>query len=249
MYCPSYGTVLAVRYCVPGYYCPSGTSNPTDDASLICPIGHSCPQGSSSPVPCAPGSYSYQVGRASCDPCPVGYFCNDPEGTVIPADCRKGSKCEIGASSIHVCEPGYYQDSDNSGECRDCPEGYYCDAPSGTINPKECPLYSYCPSNTASPILCEDGSYGDTTKLTSSSDCTPCDPGKYCTNGKISGYCSPGYLCRQGAKTSNPSVAIQHMNHTKDIQIYLLSLSSAQCPPNYYVIIFYNYYFHTFKKN
>ena len=46
MYCPLPRTVIATRLCFEGYYCPSGTVNPTSNASLLCPMGNRCPEGS-----------------------------------------------------------------------------------------------------------------------------------------------------------------------------------------------------------
>ncbi len=44
-----------VQQCAGGYFCPTGTADPSAVASLICPKAHRCPLGSSAPLPCAAG--------------------------------------------------------------------------------------------------------------------------------------------------------------------------------------------------
>lgn len=61
-YCPSSGTVLAVKLCTTGFYCPAGTSTPTK----VCPVGSFCPQGSSFPSTCFAGTYQDELQQGNC---------------------------------------------------------------------------------------------------------------------------------------------------------------------------------------
>ena len=63
-----------------------------------------------------------------------------------------------------------------------CEQGFYCDEESK----KACP----------------EGTYGATTGLLTTEDCTPCDPKKYCSRTGLQAPeadCDAGYYCRLGA--------------------------------------------------
>ncbi|KAH3750574.1 hypothetical protein DPMN_185101 [Dreissena polymorpha] len=64
-------------------------------------------------------------------------------------------------------------------ECNACPAGYYCDE---TIGMRVvCPAGYFCPEGTGADWqACPRGTYSNTTGLHNSSQCTPCDAGKYC---------------------------------------------------------------------
>lgn len=58
-------------------------------------------------------------------------------------------------------------------------------------------LFSHVPG-----VDCQIGTYSNETGLTEESECTACDPGKYCdTPGLIepAGECDPGHFCESGA--------------------------------------------------
>ena len=58
--------------------------------------------------------------------------------------------------------------------------------------PTTCPEGSYCPENTkySTEFLCPPGSYSNQTGLSTISQCTPCNPGRYCAGeGKSYLYC------------------------------------------------------------
>jgi hypothetical protein len=94
-YCASAGLTAPTGLCSAGYYCMRGNIDPaptsgtssavvvTSGGSVtvtlggdVCPVGFTCGNGTSTPVPCAPGTYSSDLGRSTaCLPCPAGYFC------------------------------------------------------------------------------------------------------------------------------------------------------------------------------
>ena len=53
----------------------------------------------------------------------------------------------------------------------------------GVDVPVECPPGSYCPMNTEHPLqyLCPNGTYSNQTGLERADQCTPCDPGWFCS--------------------------------------------------------------------
>ena len=68
-------------YCDAGYYCPGGQDTPSP-GDLTCWKGHYCVVGSSLPELCPNGTYQFDAGRAECDICPAGYYCDPAEGNV-----------------------------------------------------------------------------------------------------------------------------------------------------------------------
>lgn len=53
----------------------------------------------------------------------------------------------------------------------------------GVSVPSACPPGSYCPQGTkeAMEYLCPEGTYSNKTGLNNYTQCTPCDPGYYCS--------------------------------------------------------------------
>ena len=137
-----------------------------------CPAGNYCPQGIAAPKPCPLGSYSSSSGlraKGECQPCPGGFYCN---GTGLTAP---------------------------SGECE---PRYYCESNATTATPEDggltgdpCIVGHYCPGNTADPIPCDFGTFMN---ITHASQCWPCTPGYYCTNGHSPQACPSGYYCPEG---------------------------------------------------
>ena len=198
MYCPLPGTVIATRLCLEGYYCPSGTVNPTSTASLLCPMGNRCPEGSWAPEPCPQGSYQDEEGKKDCKVCPAGSYCGALNGTVIPTLCPAGSSCEEGSSTISPCPLGSYQDVVGSEYCKPCLEGHYCNEAGGTT-PVPCTPGTYCPVGSTNMSPCKAGSYQN---MTGSSDCQLCPSGYYCDDvkGTITPLlCLPGTVCPFGS--------------------------------------------------
>ena len=176
MYCPNYGTVYAVRSCEEGYYCPTGTANPTLNVSLICLPGHMCPSGSAFPTKCTLGKYQPLEGQGNCLTCPAGYTCGDKDGTVVESKCPAGSECPPGSFEISLCEPGKYQELPGSSSCKPCPSGNYCNAAGGTVFPILCDAGHACPAKSINATSCLPGMYQDSA---GSDSCKTCPQGKH----------------------------------------------------------------------
>ena len=200
----------------------------------ICPPGHYCPEGSPSPVQCPPGTNTSSIGLVSvgqCQSCVKGYYCPNngtvhatrlclagyycPSGTSNPADfaelsCPTGHYCPEGSDVPIACESGSYQDERGKSECKLCPEGYYCER--NTTTPMDCPAGYYCPSQTdfATQYPCPNGTYSNSTLLTSVGECDECTPGYYCGYEALTeptGLCTGGYFCGGGSSVSTPTRA------------------------------------------
>lgn len=68
-------------------------------------------------------------------------------------------------------------------------------------------LGHFCPQATSEPLACTPGSYGNTTGLQLSSDCTSCDGGMHCNRYGLtrpSGLCSASFYCIEGSSSSTP---------------------------------------------
>lgn len=142
-----------------GHYCPSGTSDP-----IKCPIGtfsNSLQNSNKSDCrPCTEGKYCETQGllRPTGD-CDRGYYCPPGQSSKRPAKykCTPGHYCPNGSSNERPCESGSYQDEYSQWKCKECPNGFYCDASilnftnceHGVQLPKPCPRGYYCPNGTA----------------------------------------------------------------------------------------------------
>jgi hypothetical protein len=172
----------------------------------ICPKQHFCAAGTSQPLTCADGTIQRKIGKSTCDRCPSGYTCK----AGIQEKCPQYKVCVITESYDYpyakTCEGGFYMTSDQFGvkthdDCISCPLSKYCqasrivnncapgyvcleesDAHRPDIDDKAyaCPLGYYCPEGTKSPILCPIGTFTNTTAAKQISECTQCQPGKYC---------------------------------------------------------------------
>ena len=65
--------------------------------------------------------------------------------------------------------------------------GYFCDvanAPFTSYTSYVCPIGYYCPNGTefSTQYGCPKGMYGTATQLETPSQCTSCDPGRYCAS-------------------------------------------------------------------
>lgn len=202
MFCPLAGTVVATRKCTAGYYCPSGTANPTDNSTLLCPVGHRCPVGSSEPEPCALGYFQSSAGQSECLLCPPGYACGSVAGTVEPSICRAGSKCPAGSSEVTPCDVGTYQDIAGSDTCKVCTGGFYCDVTDGTVHPVQCGTGTFCLEGSSTPSSCEVGYYQD---IAGSIGCKVCPRGKVCSSPGTAHptVCPAGSWCAEASSSVN----------------------------------------------
>eukprot|EP01135_Chromosphaera_perkinsii_P005913 Nk52_evm8s371 gene=Nk52_evmTU8s371 len=197
-----------------------------------CPAGFACPQGATSPSPCPAGKFSDTIGLTTlndCKPCTPGhycpstgmtspqgkcdpgYFCTSASTTKTPTDgsmgniCQAGHECPQGASQPIPCVAGKHAAGTGNAACVTCPVGNYC---AGTTALQPCPLGNYCTLGTTTLLpKCPAGTYATGGGLAAQSDCTQCDPGKYCDTEKasaVAGSCSAGYYCQSGVNTPTP---------------------------------------------
>lgn len=72
-----------------------------------------------------------------------------------------------------------------------------------------CPQGYYCPAGAPKKLPCPRGTYGAASGLSSESECTPCEAGKYCFGKGLdqpSGPCRAGYYCAGSSKYPAPEV-------------------------------------------
>jgi hypothetical protein len=78
--------------------------------------------------------------------------------------------------------------------------------------------------------LCHNGTYGieldndDTYGFNDTGNCTACPPSQFCTAGRITGDCAPGYVCLRNANQHTPDIEDDDGN-VKD---------AYACPLGYY---------------
>ena len=195
--------------------------------SLWLDVGHYCLTGSPSPTQCPPGTNSSSYGLAavtSCPPCTAGYYCPMngtvyatllcsagyycPSGTSLPSlQCPRGSFCVSGSANPAPCEAGTYQDQLGNDTCKGCPAGSYCGL--NTSFPVTCPMGFFCPSQTqyGNQYPCSNGTFSNSTGLSTVDQCLPCSPGQYCGSTGLTqptGNCSMGYFCGGGSSVATP---------------------------------------------
>ncbi len=96
-----------------------------------------------------------------------------------------------------VCAPSSLSDSASL----PCPAGSACGIGTGfgNVTLLACALGSFCPNGTQFPTQypCPPGTFTASRFLTSSSQCTTCYPGSFCSGGgsAVSGACAAGYFC------------------------------------------------------
>jgi hypothetical protein len=192
--CPSgrYGatagmtSTLCTGPCSPGYYCPIGSTSPTQNkcgnANLFCPEGSALPR-----------------------IVEVGYYSTYGAGTNGdyngPADVR---------SYERMCEPGFFCKGGNKFLCRSghyganyrkvtmdcdgpCDAGHYC--PEGSISPTEVMCGGpdrFCPRNSSQPIFVKTGYYSTGLDDSRRDAETIAPPGHYAIAGLVY-VCPAGY--------------------------------------------------------
>ena len=105
-------------------------------------------------------------------------------------------------SDCSACDPGYYCPGyGNTAATLNCSAGYYCSSGSSMAQPTDgvtgdvCPVGSYCPTGSGSPIPCAPGTYTDTTL---NAECLTCTAGHYCIMGTNPEDCPAGWYCPAG---------------------------------------------------
>ena len=204
------------KICPAGLECPAGMDRAPDLITDKCRQGYYCPRGDVSPcpVPCPEGTFNEIYGLtqvAECQACSPGDYCI-PEGLNATAGpCPGGYYCPEGTADPHTnpCPIGFYRNGaarESFQDCSECISGYYCDS-EGLADPIDCPQGYFCVSGSTFPQPCPLGTYGNSTNLRRSSDCTPCPGGYYCDGiGRTepTDVCDAGFYCREKAYTSAP---------------------------------------------
>ncbi|XP_062816991.1 zonadhesin isoform X2 [Anolis carolinensis] len=244
-------SMLRTMVCPAGLLCPKGLAAVPNATGHACPRGYYCPQGgdNSQVKPCPNGTYGGRrgLGRADqCLPCPVGKYCyregGEPQGISQPTgDCPSGYACPPGTGFPYSfpCLPGSYWENstmDGGGVCKPCPAGFYCDFVA-MIQPKICPLGSYCTSGSSQPEQCPKGTYGHKKGLTGLQECNPCRAGFYCaTQGQTapSGRCEAGFYCWSRAVSPLPRDGVTGDICPPGAYCPLGSSLPILCPPGTY---------------
>ena len=163
---------------------------------------------------CPNGTFNNLTGLAAenqCQLCTPGEYCI-PEGLVLPyGPCPNGYYCPLGTADpmTYPCPIGFFRNSasrEKFDDCTICTSGFYCDE-LGLGEPKSCPHGFFCVEGSTYPEPCPLGTYGNSTEVRQSSDCTPCPGGYYCDGlGRVepTGPCDAGFYCREKAYTSAP---------------------------------------------
>eukprot|EP00057_Strongylocentrotus_purpuratus_P010951 XP_011665425.1 PREDICTED: proprotein convertase subtilisin/kexin type 5 [Strongylocentrotus purpuratus] len=206
--------MYAYKICPAGFTCDYGCTTAPDLFSNACVAGSYCLSGDKDPFPrhCLNGTYSDETGliqESECQTCPAGQYCN-PTGLTSPAgDCPGGYYCPAGTTDPYEnpCPASFYLNAsagEDSQGCTLCIAGYYCPT-EGLSWPLECTQGSFCPASSQFPQPCPTGTYGNSTLLRRSKDCTPCPGGYYCEgagNLEPTDVCDTGFYCSWKAVSS-----------------------------------------------
>ena len=137
--------------------------------------------------------------------------------------CTAGYYCPLGSDSAtkFPCPAGTFSpatDLTSAGDCSVCWEGHACpQASGGATPPLDCAAGHYCPgapenafdtdynyenyfgdrATFPEEFPCPPGTFTAATDLTQASECSPCDPGHFCSGGgsAVSGDCAAGHYC------------------------------------------------------
>ena len=157
-----------------------------------CPLGYYCPSGTLDPTPCPPGTFGDHEGLSAaseCSQCPAGYYCDYYGHTALTYElnvCPAGHFCPNGTALPSPCEPGTFNPSNGSqtsADCRSCEAGKYCIGGEATVT-GPCSSGFYCTGGAwkSTPL---DGDTGDI-----------CWEGWQCPAGAvIPTPCESGFFC------------------------------------------------------
>nr|CCA16646.1 conserved hypothetical protein [Albugo laibachii Nc14] len=212
-YCPGKTPRSTSFPCLPGTF-GNGTHLTNAEGCLVCPEGSYCTGGSDGPTgACSPGFYCRRGARISTPndttggQCDQGFVCLGGASLPSPRDrvtghaCDPGFHCPKGSMQQLPCPLGTFNPI-QQGDCRPCPEGMFCEVK--TIQPVPCGVGSYCPLGTSVELPCPSGTFGNDTGLVDASQCTLCVAGRYCVNGRVTGFCSAGYFCSRYNASPHP---------------------------------------------
>ncbi|XP_050179054.1 multiple epidermal growth factor-like domains protein 6 isoform X3 [Myiozetetes cayanensis] len=184
-YCNASGLSVPSGECAAGFYCEGEAAlpKPTDGVTgNVCPVGTFCTAASAVPQLCPAGTFSSLPGRrtlSECQPCPSGFYCEEPGLSAPSGECWAGYYCD--SQQGPVIDFTLYP----------CPRGFYC--PPGT--------------SRSSQYSCPAGTFGPRQKLRTIQECQKCPPGKYCESPGLAaptGDCAEGFWCKSGARVRDP---------------------------------------------
>lgn len=237
-YCQTQGAVAPTGLCAAGTYCPAGLES-TTSTGTVCTTKHYCPNGTAAPIPCPQGTETLAPQKTSCDPCIAGKYCYKASTRF---DCSQGHYCPAGTGVAQPeCPPGSYSTSTtltNKGGCTLCDAGKFCSVPGLTAPNGDCLAGAYCVSGARDVFgtpgelggssgqcelgnycvggqtmtKCPVGSFGSVIGLQNITDCSYCEPGKYCpttglTNSTLE--CHAGHYCTKSSDIPNPTDGIR----------------------------------------
>ncbi|XP_042595999.1 uncharacterized protein LOC122139872 [Cyprinus carpio] len=140
--------------------------------------------------------------QLDCSPCPPGFYCNTSALISPTGPCSAGHFCSSGAT-----EP----------------------APVSQMYGDICPAGHYCPEQSSAPLPCPVGFILQFKGATSSNDCSPCPPSRYCIapgSSQPSGFCAPGHYCIGSTDTATPQASPSQQTcfcdliHSSHLQMY-----------------------------
>ena len=219
--------------CPVGVACGSGATQ-SDAAYVLCPAGsYNDKAGAEACLECPPGSYC--TGLSAKVNCDGGFYCSlnsnipAPVGSELGDECQPYYYCPSGAGQPLPCLDGTWGDEARMEACKACEEGFICSAGIKEI----CPNYRYCDglgSEYTFGQLCPNGTYGieldddDDYGFNGTVNCTACPAAQFCTAGRITGDCAPGYVCLQNANQHTPNIEDAEGNNE----------DAYPCPLGYY---------------
>lgn len=222
-FCAQSGLSRPNGSCLAGFYCSSGSQEPSPIGKTYgdeCPSGYYCSQHSYQPTACHAGTYQPKIQQTnvsaclSCDPgfycnstgldartgpCLEGFFCTGGAFSSAPTDgltgdiCPAGSYCPAQSPQHYFCPNGTYTNHTGSANCYDCPAGHFC---VNRDRADPCLPGYYCPPRTGADLQhCPAGTYNPLRGLSMESQCTQCDGGRYCQTPALSAVSG---LCSPG---------------------------------------------------
>lgn len=248
-YCEKSAAISRTGRCDAGYYCKKSANSAVGfvtarPLSQICPKGYYCPAGTLDKIPCADTDYQDLQAQASCKSCPAGYWCDaDAKHLCTPNTEKLSYFCPGMQRTYEVCDDGMYDvqlGSRAASDCMICPAGKYCPRHPNVTEEKvnECSAGRYCPSGSGDNkgTICSVGYYCPE----GIAEPMKCPPGRYCERSGLSDrdlstrLCTPGYYCKYGAETSQPTDGISGMVCPSGNYCPAGTLEPVACPPGTY---------------
>lgn len=132
----SAGGAAKCSFCSPGYFCPPGSTTPSQISSIVAAGTYYDPVANGAVVlQCPAGTYGTSAGGTSledaCFPCPAGYYCLTGATAATYVVCPSGAYCPDGTSSPSqfLCPAGSYfsgTGATSEAECVTCPAVSRC---------------------------------------------------------------------------------------------------------------------------